>query len=95
MVIRRSSSKFRRINISDTESGEYPMSTDPKLPSTKIIPFPAKSTLHRGISMNRPEKGGVVGSSRSVCVEFGGGWYHEAAIDADRPRRGGPTFSSP
>jgi hypothetical protein len=59
------------------------MSSDTR-PSAKIYQFPRKP-------VPRASAGGqeaLVGRmSQAPRIEFGGGWYHEAAVQADRPRK--------
>lgn len=63
------------------------MITNSRPPTAKIYQFPRKTSLSAA---------GAVRDIKSVTdhrlrvvpnVEFGSGWYHEAAIEADRPRK--------
>lgn len=63
------------------------MSTNSRPPSAKIYQFPRKSSAISG----RP--GGEIASAPDrrpqalPSVEFGSGWYHEAAVLAERTRK--------
>jgi hypothetical protein len=63
------------------------MSTNPQPPSAKILPFVRKSPA---------KTAGAVCETRSArderlrafaAVEFGSGWYHDAAIQAEGARK--------
>lgn len=62
------------------------MSTHPQPPSAKIYQFPrqseARATAARASRFARDER-----SRTPPTVEFGSGWYHDAAILADRVRK--------
>ena len=62
------------------------MATHSQPPSAKIYQFPRKPQAAAAAGRNawsaRDER------LRALpTVEFGSGWYHEAAIQADRPRK--------
>jgi len=52
-------------------------------PSAKIYQFPRRP-LSRTTTANQAPQGGAPPAPR---VEFGGGWYHEAAIQAESQRK--------
>ena len=59
------------------------MSSDTR-PSAKIYQFPRKPAARADAAS------GQTASDRAIKtppVEFGGGWYHEAAIQAERQRK--------
>ncbi len=53
-------------------------------PSAKIYPFPRRPLARAGTAGQpaSPER-----APQAPRVEFGEGWYHEAAIQAERPRK--------
>jgi hypothetical protein len=59
------------------------MSSDTR-PSAKIYQFPRKPALRANVM---GPKAGADQAGQTPRVEFGGGWYHEAAIQADRQRK--------
>ena len=59
------------------------MSSDTR-PSAKIYQFPRKPAPRANATSPEVAVGRAGPTPR---VEFGGGWYHEAAIVADRPRK--------
>ena len=59
------------------------MSTDLR-PSAKIIQFPRRPTVRSGVTSREVVADRV---SQAPRAEFGGGWYHEAAIQSDRQRK--------
>jgi hypothetical protein len=63
------------------------MNTCPRPPSAKIYQFTPRISANPGGS-GRPIKSAPDPRLRPLpTVEFGSGWYHEAAIDADTPRK--------
>jgi uncharacterized protein DUF2735 len=61
------------------------MTAHPQPPSAKIYQFPRKpqaTAAARNAWSVRDER-----SRPLPTVEFGSGWYHDAAIQADRPRK--------
>ena len=63
------------------------MITNSQPPSAKIYQFPRKASLNAAAS-NRDIKSAADLRARALpSVEFGSGWYHDAAMQADRPRK--------
>ena len=63
------------------------MNTYPRAPSAKIYQFPLRISASPGGS-GRQIKSAPDRRPRPLpAVEFGSGWYHEAAIDAEAPRK--------
>ena len=62
------------------------MNTYPRPPSAKIYQFPLRISANPGRS-GRQIKSPDPRSQLLPTVEFGSGWYHEAAINADTPRK--------
>ncbi len=56
------------------------MSSDTR-PSAKIYQFPRRPTPRANVASHETAIGRAGQTPR---VEFGGGWYHEAAIQAER-----------
>jgi hypothetical protein len=56
--------------------------------SAKIYAFPERNRAAAG-SQRRDDKAAAVSRLQQLpVVEFGSGWYHEAAVqEADRPRK--------
>ena len=59
------------------------MSSDTR-PTAKIYQFPRKAAPRANAASQEVTADRI---SQTPRVEFGGGWYHEAAIHADRPRK--------
>jgi hypothetical protein len=61
--------------------------SDIRRQSAKIIPFPrrigSKSVGLRQDDASAPDSR----APPMPAVDFGSGWYHQAAIDAERPRK--------
>jgi hypothetical protein len=63
------------------------MGTNSRPPTAKIIPFPRKPSAPPG-GAGRDTSPAVDHRQRPVpAVEFGSGWYHEAAIQEDGGRK--------
>jgi hypothetical protein len=63
------------------------MSTKSGAPTAKIYQFPATTSgklEKRGL---RPPSSADRGQPQFQTVEFGSGWYHEAAVEAETPRK--------
>jgi Protein of unknown function (DUF2735) len=63
------------------------MNANARPPTAKIYQFPVKSSpTPRG---SNPDARAVVdrGAAMLPTVEFGSGWYHDAAVQADRARK--------
>jgi Protein of unknown function (DUF2735) len=61
------------------------MDTNSRPPTAKIYQFPRSSSANRARSAQRIAAAPDPQSFPSV--EFGSGWYHEAAVQADLPRK--------
>jgi hypothetical protein len=59
------------------------MSNDTR-PSAKIYQFPRKVAARASAASGQTASDRAIETPR---VEFGGGWYHEAAIQAERQRK--------
>jgi len=58
-------------------------------PTAKIYQFPLSTSPNLGKSQWR-RTASAAADSRQIplpTVEFGSGWYHEAALETDRPRK--------
>jgi hypothetical protein len=63
------------------------MSTHSHLPSAKIYQFPRKTSANPSGAI-REVRSATDHRQRAVAsVEFGSGWYHEAAVQAEWPRK--------
>ncbi len=63
------------------------MTTHSQPPSAKIYQFPRKGSVSQG-GAGRDNRAARDERLRVVpSVEFGSGWYHDAAIQADRVRK--------
>jgi uncharacterized protein DUF2735 len=59
------------------------MSTNPQAPSAKILPFARKSPARPGGAGRETRAMRDERLRAFATVEFGSGWYHEAAIQAE------------
>ena len=59
------------------------MNTNAQPPTAKIYQFPRKISANAG----REAKLAADRQQALPSVEFGSGWYHEAAVQADRIRK--------
>ena len=59
------------------------MSNDTR-PSAKIYQFPRKPVVRAGAANGQAASDRA---SQAPRIEFGGGWYHEAAVHAERQRK--------
>jgi Protein of unknown function (DUF2735) len=62
------------------------MSADMR-PSAKIYQFPRKAQASFAVSNRRATAPANTQFQAAPAVEYGSGWYHEAAIEAERPRK--------
>jgi uncharacterized protein DUF2735 len=62
------------------------MSADMR-PSAKIYQFPRKAQASFAASNRRAIVATNPRFQAAPAVDFGSGWYHEAAIEAERPRK--------
>jgi hypothetical protein len=62
------------------------MSADMR-PSAKIYQFPRKAQANFVASASRAIAPTNPRFQAAPTIEYGGGWYHEAAIAAERPRK--------
>jgi hypothetical protein len=62
------------------------MSADMR-PSAKIYQFPRKAQANFAAANRRVAVETTPQFEAPPAVEYGSGWYHEAAIEAERPRK--------
>jgi Protein of unknown function (DUF2735) len=63
------------------------MNANQRQTTAKIYQFPLKSSAIAGRSMLESRSANDRRLADLPMVEFGSGWYHEAAVQAERPRR--------
>ena len=63
------------------------MNTNSGAPTAKIYQFPLKTSTDLGKPGWRQASSADRRQPPLPTVEFGSGWYHEAAMEADRPRK--------
>jgi hypothetical protein len=63
------------------------MSTALRPPTAKIYQFPRRVTTRPASPSASTGQTRVAPSPNEPCVDFGSGWYHEAAIEAERVRK--------
>jgi hypothetical protein len=63
------------------------MNTYPRPPSAKIYQFPLRISANPGGSGRQIKSAPDPRLRPLPTVEFGSGWYHEAAINADMPHK--------
>jgi len=64
------------------------MEANARPPTAKIIQFRAKTSFRQPVLPFRAAAGDSAARlAPLIPVEAGGGWYHEAAIQAERPRK--------
>jgi Protein of unknown function (DUF2735) len=69
-----------------TGIGELHMSANSRPPSAKIYQFPGKASVHAAAA--REDRSARDLRLRTIpSVEFGSGWYHDAAIQAEKARK--------
>ena len=56
-------------------------------PTAKIYAFPTPAR-RKDVSTTRPGGAGQPGPVTGPAMVFGGAWYHDAAIEAERPSKG-------
>jgi Protein of unknown function (DUF2735) len=63
------------------------MDTKTGAPTAKIYQFPATTSGKLDKRALRPPSSTDRGQPPFQAVEFGSGWYHEAAVEAENPRK--------
>jgi hypothetical protein len=63
------------------------MNTNSHMPTAKIYRFPVKSTVIRPSATSSTGKGQATRLIVAPNVEFGSGWYHDCAIQAERSQK--------
>ena len=63
------------------------MQTNERPPTAKIYQFPRKTAAASGPAVRDPRAATDLRLRALPSVEFGSGWYHDAAVQADRPRK--------
>jgi hypothetical protein len=63
------------------------MSTNSGAPTAKIYRFPGTTSRNLDKPGRRQTSAAEGGQRPLPTVEFGSGWYHEAAVQAEAPRK--------
>ncbi len=63
------------------------MNTNSNVPTAKIYRFPVKSAVIRSNATSTMAKGQAARLLVAPYVDFGSGWYHDAAIQNERPQK--------
>ena len=64
------------------------MNPNPSMPATaKIYQFPTKISANAGHRARQPQSTPDHRALQLAAVEFGSGWYHEAALQAETVRK--------
>ena len=63
------------------------MNTNPRPPSAKIYQFQRKTSARPGGASREIRTATEHRQRPVVAVEFGSGWYHEAAVQAEWPSK--------
>jgi hypothetical protein len=63
------------------------MHTTERPPTAKIYQFPRKTVVNAGAAARDPRAAPDHRLRALPSVEFGSGWYHEAAVQAEYPRK--------
>jgi hypothetical protein len=63
------------------------MHANERPPTAKIYQFPRKTAASSGQAVRDPRAAADHRLRALPSVEFGSGWYHEAAVQAEWPRK--------